>query len=261
LGRYFQAQEINELQVRDGLTNFFAPQYADHAVVSFWHRFSSDIDLRVELYQKKYDSLMPRFENAFDSRVLLPELQIDRARTDATSATAKGAEITVSGEKQDGSFEWWAGYSWSSIIDRVDGVSVKRNWDQSHSIKGGFIAAKGQWDFSVAGAWHSGWPATELIVETIEFPGGSSQPFASTTPRNSLEYSSFHTVDARVSRSFQLRKSELTAYLEISNIYDRQNPCCIRYSVGADSVGDSLLIEDVDYWLPLVPTLGVVWRF
>ncbi|NQV86277.1 MAG: hypothetical protein HQ492_04290 [Woeseiaceae bacterium] len=52
----------------------------------------------------------------------------------------------------------------------------------------------------------------------------------------------------------------MTAFLEVSNLYDRQNECCTEYSVETTS-GGPLLVEKKAYWLPLVPSLGVIWRF
>ena len=71
-GGYYQAQEINELQVADGVETFFPAQHASHLVASVAHQLNSGIDIRLELYQKKYRSLMPRYENVFDPLVLIP---------------------------------------------------------------------------------------------------------------------------------------------------------------------------------------------
>lgn len=259
VGRYYQAQEINELQVSDGLANFFAPQYADHVVASLVRRINPGLSLRVEYYQKDYDRPMPRFENVFDSLVILPELQIDRVRVDADNSYVKGAEITITGS--DDGLSWWAGYVWSSAADRVAGRNVKRSWDQAHSVSAGISSKWRAWDISAAGTWHSGWPETKLIVETIQAPDGSEELVATTTPRNSLSYDDFHSVDVRASRTFQLSRGELVAFVEVSNIYNRRNPCCTRYTVQVSDDGSSVIDANQSHWLPLVPSIGVVWKF
>ncbi len=261
VGRFYQAQEINELQVNDGLSDFFPPQYSDHFVASFVHRFGSGLNLRAEYYQKDYESPMPRFENAFDSLVLVPELQIDRVQIVAETAFVKGAEFTLSGGSSAGDLLWWAGYVWSSTEDKVDQTDVRRSWDQKHSIKAGISTKWGAWDVSAAGTWHSGWPETQLVVETVLAPDGSSEIVATTTPRNSLNYEAFHTLDARVSRTFQLPKSELTTFIEISNLYNRPNQCCTQYTVEVGDDGSRNIAANRSNWLPIVPSAGVVWRF
>ncbi len=261
LGRFYQAQEINELQVNDGLTSYLPPQFSDHFVASVIHRFKPELNLRVEYYQKTYDSLMPRVENAFDPLVVIPELQIDRVQIIADKAFVKGAEITLTGSDSRDGLVWWAGYVWSSTEERVASTDVRRSWDQKHSIKAGISTAWGKWDISAAGTWHSGWPKTKLIVETVELPDGSSDLVATTTPRNELNHAAFNTLDARASRTFQLRKGELTTFIEISNLYNRRNPCCTRYTVEVGDDGGRAIKADRGNWLPIVPSVGVVWTF
>ena len=261
IGQFYQAQEINELQVADGVATFFPAQRARHVVASLSHELTSGIDVRVELYHKKYRSLMPRYENVFDPLVLIPELQIDRARIDSESAVSKGAELMVTGESEAGNLLWWGSYSWSVIEDSLPGGSVKRSWDQSHTVKAGINWDWRKWSFSSAGSVHTGWPRTDLIIETITDPDGSTTLLASTTPRNSLRHSVFHSVDVRASRRFDVGKGELTGFLEITNIYDRQNPCCTKYRIQTDGDGDQVLSSNEGSWLPLFPSLGVIWRF
>lgn len=260
-GRYYQAQEINELQVADGVETFFPAQRATHLVASVAHQMRSGIDIRLELYQKKYRSLMPSFENAFDPLALIPELQIDRLRIDADGAVSKGAEIMVTGEDDSERMLWWFSYTWSLIEDTLANSNVKRSWDQTDTLKAGVNWDWKKWSFSAAGSIHSGWPRTELMVETVTNPDGSTDLLASTTPRNSLRHSTFHQVDARASRRFDVARGELTVFLEITNIYDRQNACCTKYRLQTDTSGNQTLLSNEGNWLPILPSLGVIWQF
>ena len=260
-GQFYQAQEINELQVADGVSTFFAAQRARHAVASLSHKLTSGIDVRVEIYKKRYRQLMPRFENAFDPLVLIPELQIDRVRIDGEAAVSKGVELMVTGGNDTESLLWWLSYTWSVIEDSLTEGTVKRSWDQSHTVKAGINWDWNKWNFSAAGSVHTGWPRTELIVESVTNPDGSSALLASTTPRNALRHSVFHSIDARASRRFDVSKGELSVFLEITNLYDRENPCCTKYRVLTDGSGNQTLDADQGNWLPLIPSLGVTWRF
>jgi outer membrane receptor protein involved in Fe transport len=260
-GMFYQAQEINELQVADGVTTFFAAQRAQHAVASLSHELTSGIDIRVELYKKRYRQLMPRYENVFDPLVLIPELQIDRVRIDAEAAVSKGVEFMVTGENSAESLLWWLSYTWSVIEDSTDEGTVKRSWDQSHTVKAGINWDWNKWSISAAGSVHTGWPRTDLMVETISNPDGSSGLVASTTPRNALRHSVFHSIDARASRRFDVSRGELTVFLEITNLYNRQNPCCTKYRLQTDNGGNQSLTANQGNWLPIIPSLGVSWRF
>jgi outer membrane receptor protein involved in Fe transport len=260
-GRYYQAQEINELQVGDGEVDFGPAQHANHVVASMTHSFGRGLDLRLELYQKKYGSLLPRYENAFDTRILLPELQIDRVRIDSRSATASGAEIMLTGERRNSGLLWWLSYTWSSIEDEFQDEHVPRSWDQRHTLKAGVNWDWRKWSFSAAANIHSGWPKTELTVETGTNPDESTYPILDTTPRNQLRYPTFHTLDLRASRIFSVRRGELTGFVEISNVLDQRNLCCSEYSYATDEAGELVLTSGDGAWLPLVPSLGVIWRF
>jgi outer membrane receptor protein involved in Fe transport len=258
-GEYYQAQEINELQVSDGVAEFYPAQRAQHLVASLTHGFDSGFDLRLETYQKKYRSLMPRFENIFDQLVLIPELQIDRARTDADSAVAEGIELTFSG-RGPSELSWWTSYSWSRTADTFQNETTKRSWDQTHTFGAGLSRDWNKWSFSAAGVVHTGWPKTVLVIEEVTNPDGSTSLVATTGPRNSLRHAVFQSLDARVSRRFDLPKGDLTAFLEVTNLNNRENSCCTEYSVQHAGANEIIQAKG-GAWLPIVPSLGVVWRF
>jgi outer membrane receptor protein involved in Fe transport len=258
-GEYYQAQEINELQVSDGVAEFYPAQRAQHLVASLTHGFDLGFDLRLETYQKKYRSLMPRFENIFDQLVLIPELQIDRARIDADSAVAEGIELTFSG-RGPGDLSWWTSYSWSRTEDTLQNETTKRSWDQTHTFGAGLSRDWNKWSFSAAAVLHTGWPKTELVIEEVTNPDGSTSLVATTGPRNSRRHAVFQSLDARVSRRFDLPKGDLTAFLEVTNLNNRENSCCTEYSVQRAGA-DEIIQAKGGAWLPIVPSLGVVWRF
>ncbi len=256
-GQYYQAQEINELQVSDGVTDFFPAQHAEHFVLNLRHSFRSGINASVSIYRKSFRSLRPRFENSFNTLTLLPELQFDRIRVDASGAEAIGAEVTLNRGSSEEDLLWWISYAWSEVEDATADGDIKRGWDQTHTVKGGTSWRWGPWNFSAAGEVHTGWPKTVMTGQMAPLPGGGAGLVLDVSQRNDSRYSVFHTVDVRVSREFELSRGDLTAFLEITNLYNRANPCCTEYSLRPDG---SLNSRESN-WLPLVPSLGVVWRF
>jgi outer membrane receptor protein involved in Fe transport len=260
-GQYSQAQEINELQVSDGLDTFFPAQRAEHFVANFSHHFERDIDIELSIYRKIFRSVRPRFENVFNTLTLLPEIQFDRYRIDASSADARGAELQIKRGGSDEALLWWLSYGWSEVTDKILDGDVPRAWDQTHALKAGISWRWGAWNIGAAGEYHSGWPKTELVGETVVDQGGMEQLQLTTTPRNSQRFSSFQTIDLRLSRVFNVRHGDLTAFMEVSNLLDRANPCCIEYSVTSEPASAPMLIANQKDWLPLVPSLGIVWRF
>lgn len=253
-GRYFQSQGINELEVEDGIEDFYPAQHADHAIVSLDHDLTANINLRVEVYRKWYEDLHPRFENLFDQQVLFPESEFDRVRIDATEARADGAEVFV---KFRASRAWsgWLGYTWSRIDDRVDGMNVPRSWDQRHAFNFGLRWSSGPWSGTLASIYHTGWPITQLALTA------GANPSLMTDVRNRDRLGAYSTVDMRLTRAFTLRRGQLDVFAEVTNAMAKENPCCVRYTVSDAPSGSSAFTRTVDSWLPLVPSMGVLWRY
>ena len=214
----------------------------------------ADHSLRIEAYEKNYRALRPRYENLLDPLSMLPELRWDRVRIAPDSARAIGVEVLLS-RKSSGPWSGWLNYAWSSVEDREDGVDTRRAWDQEHAFGGGVTWTRDPWTATLAMTWHTGWPTTSVrLGKPVTTP-----PEVIVGPRNDSRLDDFFSLDARVSRRFALRHGELEAWLELTNMTDRSNPCCVDYRV-SDAEPPALL-RDEDYWLPILPSIGVLWRY
>lgn len=254
-GRYHQSQGIHELQIEDGVTSFFPAQRADHLIAGIRRSFNNKVSVRLELFQKDMSRLRPRFENLFDPLALIPELQPDRVRIAPSEAQARGLEVSI--DRSSESLTWWVSYTLSEVNDTVNGIEEVRNWDQRHSLIAGLIWNSGAWDFSLATNVHSGWPTTGMTL--VHAPDPADDPIAIPGPRNAERHGTFASVDARISRRFRAGKGTITAFFEVTNLFDRENLCCRDYDL-ADDTDDVLELSD-DYWLPLLPAVGFLWEF
>jgi len=274
-GRYYQSQAIQQLQVEDGIDHFFPAQRADHWIAGLQYRSAGDYRLRLEIFDKKYGRLKPRFENLFDKLALIPELEPDRVRLDPDSARARGIEMGVEyrGERE---LNWWLNTSLSKSTDSINGRNERRAWDQRFALQGGIAWTRGPWEVGAALNLHSGWPTTgmSLGIETggdadvDEGEGGDGDPDADEIeyipipgPRNGERVGRFVSLDFRVSRVFRFKKSELTAFFEVTNVTDRHNVCCLDYDLDEDEQGNSFLDRTNDFWLPVIPAAGILWEF
>ena len=256
-GQYHQAQEINELQIADGLSTFFPAQRAEHFVLNLQHSLTSELSISASAYRKSFRTIRPRFENLFNARSLLPELQFDRVRVDASNAESRGLEVTLSRGSSRDDLLWWLGYAWAQVEDRTEDGWIVREWDQTHTFKSGISWRSSAWEFSLAGELHTGWPRTLLFGQQVPQEDGTRMLELHVTDRHSSRYANFHGIDLRVSRDFDVRRGDVKAFLELTNLYNRANPCCTEYTVGADGA----LSGREAHWLPLLPSLGIVWRF
>jgi hypothetical protein len=256
-GRFFQSQGINELQVEDGVDHFYPAQHANHAIVSISHALSRGIDLRMEMYRKDYRQLNPRFENLYNPLVLLPETEPDRVMIDPSGARSEGVELLLQ-LRPHGAWSGWLSYTRARVRDFIDGSRVPRSWDQIQAANLGIVWASGPWSVTLADTYHSGWPTTVLEV----VPGQSGSPSqVRNGPRNAERLGNYNSLDLRLGRTFVFGRGALDVYVEGSNVASRENPCCVEYRVTAAPDGSPQVIKDVDNWLPLVPSAGILWRY
>ncbi len=255
-GRFVQSQTIDELQIADGIDEFLPAQHAEHWVTSLEHRARNGLEVRLEAYWKDYDRLRPRYENLLNSAILLPELKPDRIRIEPDSARAKGVELTVRG-LAGAQWDWWLSYTWSSVRDETNGSETRRNWDQTHLVNGGLVWRASPWTWSLLGRYHTGWPRTALTLVTP----GPPVAVAEAGPVNGERLRSYWSLDTRIARDFSLGEAgSLNVYLEVTNLLNRNNQCCIDYGAEAEDDEPPLQIDVIDY-LPIFPTLGFTWRF
>ena len=255
-GRFYQSQGINELQVEDGVDHFFPAQHADHTILSFDHAFDAGIDLRIEAYRKQYLDLYPRFENLFDPLVLFPEAEFDRVRIDAHSAHATGIEVLLR-LRPHGSWSGWLSYALSRAEDRIREQDVPRSWDQLHAVNLGVVWTKGPWNVTLTDSFHTGWPTTQLAISDA----GGGDPQIMLGRRNRSRFAYYNTLDFRVTRTFVLEHGALDVFAEVNNALSRQNPCCVTYEAKPHADGSRTYSRDIDSWLPLIPSIGVLWRY
>ena len=260
-GRYHQSQAINELQIEDGVTNFWPAQRADHYIVGLQHLFRDKYSMRLEFFHKDMAEVRPRFENLYDPLGLIPEVQPDRIRLDPISAQSRGAEITV--DYSSGPLTWWASYTYSKATDRIGGRDQLRSWDQPHAFQSGISWSNEKWDVAVATSVHTGWPATDLaLIEAGVDEDGEPEFVAIPGPRNVLRHATFFSLDLRVSRTWKLERGSLMAFLEVANATNRRNECCYDFDIEEDEqTGEEFFERSYDYWLPLMPAVGILWEF
>lgn len=255
-GRFAQAQGIDELPVSDGQTAFAPPQRATHLVASLEQNLTPSLELRLEGYRKDYDDLQPRHENLLNTLVVLPELKPDRIRIAPDSATATGFEASLFWNARP--WTGWVSYSLSQVEDRIAGADVARSWDQRHYLSAGIGHRGPRWEYTLAVAWHSGWPTTHVELEALE-----PDAVVAVGPRNTRRIGDYSRVDARAARRFELEGGgELSVFLELTNLLARPNDCCVEYQLEDEDIPGEVFLDIATVnSLPLIPSLGVLWRF
>jgi outer membrane receptor protein involved in Fe transport len=254
-GEYYQAQGINELQAPDGESAYQRAQRATHLIASLERDLGASLLLRLEAYRKDYDRPFVRHENLLNTVVVLPELKPDRIRVAPDAALAEGAEISLGYDAAP--LSAWLSYTHSRVRDRVGGDWQARNWDQRHLAAGGLAWRGERWEASLAATWHRGWPTTETELVTLE-----PFPLVGTGKRNAEKVADYWRIDARVARRFDLGPSgELTVFAEANNLTKRNNDCCVEYQLEDEEEDEVFLDVEPRGSLPMIPSVGVLWRF
>jgi outer membrane receptor protein involved in Fe transport len=254
-GRYFQEQAINELQAPDGETTYQRAQRAIHEVASLEQDLADSLTVRAEVYRKDYDHPFARHENLLNTVVVLPELKPDRILIAPDEARAEGVEASLRYETAP--LSAYIAYTHARVRDRVGGEWLYRSWDQRDYATGGLAWRGGNWEASFAAVWHRGWPTTEVELATLE-----PFPLVAVGKRNATNVADYWRFDARVARRFDLGAAgELTAFVEVNNLTKRNNDCCVEYQLEDEEEEEVFLDVEARGTLPLIPSVGVLWKF
>lgn len=259
-GHFYQAQGIHEVAVQDGEQRFYGAERAEHRVVGIEHVFEGGTNVRLEAYQKNLSDLRPRYTNLIpDNTEFFPEVIQDRVRLLPSSGDANGVELLVR-HQTGGKFDWTGSYSYAVAEDQVNGVAVPRTFDQTHTVylDMGYRPSQ-QWRVHVSWQYHTGWPYTEETFSRVDLPDGGFFIDGNFGPVNAERFPAFHRMDVRISRYWDLSSSRLSAFLEVSNLYNRKNPRAYYYNLNVRSNGQFDVFRGQDDWLTILPSIGISW--
>ncbi len=245
-GRFHQTDEVHELKVEDGLTEFPEAQRSDQFIVGADHQLSNGLGLRLEWFRKSQGDPRPRFENLLDPLSVLPEIAPDRVRVAPRSAVIRGAELSA--RHAGDMLTWWGALAWSEAHDGIDGDRVARSWDQEWSVTAGIDWVHGNWRFGAIASSHQGWPTTR-VDET-----GLGE-------RNAARFPTRGALDLRAEYRRPLEVGSLSISFEVTNAVNIGNTCCRELVAVDDGAGNTTFTTRESDWLPVVPSVGVLWEF
>jgi hypothetical protein len=262
LGQFSQSQRIHELQIEDGETEFRPAERSRRIEATWKHRWEGGLRFRADAYYGSTSDVQSRYENLFSPIELFPETEPDRVLVAPDHVRQRGAELLLRGDPRR-PFYWWASYAWSAADDVLDGDGVPRSWDQTHAGK--FLVAyrRGdRWSLSLSGSVHTGWPTTPVSAVITTPPGGEPEITPILGPRNSDRFPTYARFDVMARRFFALTNGRLRLELEIANLTDRDNVCCIEdFEFTALPDGSVDVEPELSYWLGFTPSFSILWEF
>ncbi len=261
-GRFVQPQGVEELQVEDGLTNYFPAQVAIHTVLGIDHRFAGGWTMRAEGYEKRLSHVRPRFENLLDSLTLFPEIRPDRFQVSPSRGVARGAELLLRKESE-GPWSGWMSFSRASVRDEIDGRMVPRSWDQKNALS--FSVNYGRaarWNINVAGVLHSGWPTTSLTGFVVRTSPTSGELHLVPGPLNDDRFEAYSRIDLRASRMVRAGRGSLNFFIEAMNLLNHANVSRVdHFDISVAGNGTVTAVRRTESIVPLIPSFGVTWEF
>ena len=144
----------------------------------------------------------------------------------------------------------WVSYTLSRST-RVDAPGVARrlfDFDQTHilTIIGSYKFKRG-WQFGARFRLVSGNPFTPVANGVADAQTGGYIPIQG--PINGDRLPAFHQLDLRLDKTWTLPVLQITAYMDVQNVYNRQNVEFINYSY------DFTEVSTVNS-LPIIPSIG-----
>ena len=266
-GFFHQSQRPYELAVEDGETELAPSERTEQRVLGFESTFSvgenrSDVLLRVEAYQRDVTNPRVRYENIFEPISEFPEIEPDRFRVAPERSRAYGIEFFLRGTWGP-KVDWWASYAWSRTEDRIDGREVPRRFDQPHAFNFDINYELGDWNLNLAWRYHSGWPTTAVSGRLEIDDEGELEAVPVFGPVNGARLPDYHRLDLRASREWTRRHGVLGFFLEIQNVYDRQNVAGfdVDFEFTESQDGPPALIPLEEVWGGILPSFGITWEF
>ena len=202
---------------------------------------------------------------------------------------AYGAEFFM--QQSVGKLTGWAGYSWSVSRKKMNEKEYYTNWDRTHvfNVLANYIY-NNNWEFNLKFTLQSGQAFTPINGYFLENLPGESQGGYRTIPatRNGGRFPSYHRLD--LGAVWHRNKYDL--FFQVINIYNQENVFTYTYPLGntyngVDDDGDWEIkkhdqngnkrpdrgepnVDEADEGriqrraislFPLIPTIGISWKF
>ncbi len=175
---------------------------------------------------------------------------------------ATGVEVFL--QRRTGALTGWVGYTlgWTrrTFTELNGGRRFPPKYDRRHDLSFVTSYKVDRWSFGANLLYGTGQAYTPASVRyTLRSPATGAflkDDFVLPADRNSARLLPYHRVDLNIKRRFRLFGSEVEAFLQVFNVYNRRNEWFVQYN--AD---DQETEPEVIKMLPIVPTLGINFAF
>jgi len=241
-GYYYQSQEMADLEVAKGITEFNKPEYAQHYVLGWEYQPFPLFNIRVETYYKRFGRLIDRVWDYRKGKYFYPD-----------KGYANGIEILMR-RQQNKKLSWWFGYTLSYTKQKVGDRYIFRPFDQRNAImfNVSYTPSK-DWNVNVSWRYHTGFRYTSRYYKRTS----QTKWQVIYSDINETKYPPFHKIDVKISREMIVKNNHFSFFIEVYNLYDRDNVRECYWKWGIDNNNQRYPYLKTEYWLPLIPSFGV----
>ena len=184
---------------------------------------------------------------------LLARTMPERSYVNTGTGRSYGVEYLVKAQRKN--FFGWLAYTYSRS-DRVDRAGADRrlfDFDQTHNViaVGSWKLGK-KWEIGARWQYATGQPETPVVGSV--YLADANAYVAMYGPVNSQRIEDYHAADVRIDRRWKWDSFELSAFLDITNVYAHAR--VLGYSYNFDFSEREAITE-----LPFLPALGVRGTF
>jgi len=261
-GWFYQSQRPDELQIEDGETGFARAERSEHRVLGWEHRFDGGARFEAEAFERWLSHPRARYENLFDPVLLSPELSPDRVLIAPERGRSRGLELIWRGAERR-RLSWSAVYTLAAIEDRLDGRWVPRSADATHALRAeADVRFHRGWNLGLVWSYHTGWPTTAVGGRAVAGADGGQVIEPVLGALNAERLPDYHRLDLRLRREWELGRGKLSAYLDLQNLYDRDNVRGFDEFVFATGADGAVAVDATpESWGGFLPSFGVRWSF
>ena len=275
-GVFRQLPRPDDLALEDGQTRLGHSERSEHLGIGYERRFQTKAlrAFRIEAYERRTEDPRLRFFNLYEPFNILSELEPDRVGISADETRARGLELRLDGGSKGGRASWWLDYALARTEERLGPTPhasakwIAREFDQRHALSVvGQFALPRSWTLSLAWRWHSGWPTTPLAASvpgTSEDEIGENEGDEEDGPLvvelgalQSDRLGTYSRLDLRLSRTWLTLRGNIEFYLDVQNLFDRQNDS--GFDTGYDE-DEEAIVRTPERWPGIFPSFGVRWR-
>ncbi len=271
-GRHYQSP-LNLLLLADPANKHLKSKYTDQFVIGLEHLFARDIRATIELYSRRYHNI-----SIYKSQTTLDSLDMDYQMLSTGKGHVEGVELFIQKKLFD-RFHWIGSYSYY-VAKQSDPRYPDREYNAPFDYRQVLTVVFGYREKLMDKSWYqqlkettvykiAGWlmPFGDEVELSVRWRYLGGKPYTKPTydpylrrwyvpseqDYNTSRFPAYHRLDIQYNQRYIFKKVNLVMYIDIQNIYNRDNIWDYTYN------GDGTISRISQY--SLFPVGGFILEF